>query len=343
MLKNLKYLFILTGFLSASCIFSQSQDSILLKQIDNLDISLNAPPDSSEDLFMNTVSFQSFYDLLSPLGEWIQVPKDEVNADLNDGTGEGNSSIYSSNYTDDDMLFIWKPNVSDAEWKPYTNGRWEYTTHGWLWMSNEAWGPTAYHYGRWWNSPNRGWVWLPGYVWAPAWVRWRVADEHVGWVPLSPRAKWDIEKGITENTYNSKNNDADWVFIEKSGFADDITPSSIISASQNKSLISKSKKITDIRTENERIVNRGPEISDIEKKTGRSIVKKDLKFTRKPNIGMVGENEITVYKGTFKKYDIDKSTGKPNVTGKPKTFKKSNKIKKGVMHRHIRRNIRRRK
>src|SRR5438128_2798787 len=108
MIKNLRYLLIITGFLSSVCIFPQTQDSIILKQIDLIDISLNSPPDSTEDLFLNPVSFQSFYDVLSPLGEWIQVSKDEVNSDLNDGTGEG----YSSNYTDEDVLFIWKPTVS---------------------------------------------------------------------------------------------------------------------------------------------------------------------------------------------------------------------------------------
>lgn len=337
MMRILKYLLILAGFLSVSPAFSQNQDSIILKQIDNIDVSLNSPPDSSEDLYMNSVSFQSFYDLLSPLGEWIQVPKDEIKADLNDGTGEG----YSSYYSDEDVLFIWKPKI-DAGWKPYTNGRWEYTNHGWLWVSHDAWGPATSHYGRWWNSPGRGWVWLPGYTWAPAWVRWRVTDEHVGWVPLSPAAKWNIEKGITDNTYRYKNNESDWVFIEKNKFADDISPSQVISESMNKSLIAKSKKITDIRAENDRIINRGPEVSDIEKKTGKSIIAKDVKFTRHSNGVKVGDDQVTVYKDTFKKYDTDKS-GKPIVTDKPKTFKKSKGIKRGGIRRRIRKKIRRRK
>lgn len=327
----------MAGFTAALSVFSQNQDSILLRQIDNIDVSLNSAPDSTEDLFLNPVSFQSFYDVLSPLGEWIQVSKDEVNSDLSDGNGEGYSSISD----DEDVLFIWKPKV-EAGWKPYTNGRWEYTNHGWLWVSNEAWGPATSHYGRWWNSPGRGWVWLPGYEWAPAWVRWSVTDDHVGWVPLSPRAKWNIEKGITEETYKYKNNDADWVFVEKSKFADDITAASVINSEQNKSIIAKSKKITDLRAENDRIINRGPDVADIERKTGRSIVKKDVKFTREGNISKIGSDHVTVYKGTFKKYEINTLTGKPRVTDRPKVFKKSKRIKKRI-ERHKKRKILRRR
>jgi hypothetical protein len=318
MLKNLKYFFILLFFFCSCSLFSQVQDS-LLKQINNIDVSLNSPPDSNEDLYLNTVSLQSFYDILSPMGEWIQVSKDEIDGDLKDGKGQGYSSLYNG----EDLLFIWRPTGMETDWRPYTNGRWEYTNHGWLWVSYESWGSATYHYGRWWNSPARGWVWLPGYVWAPAWVRWRITDEHIGWVPLTPAASWNIERGITEESYTYRNRDADWVFIEKSKFADDINSSSIVSTSRNSSLVSQSKNVTNIKIENDRIVNNGPEVQDIENKTGRKIIKKDVKFSRDGVKSRVGSNDVTVFKGNFRKYDVNKSTGKPNVTDKPKKFKES--------------------
>jgi len=104
-------------------------------------------------------TFQTFYDALSPLGNWIQT---------------------------DDYGYVWQPNVQDPNWAPYTDGNWVYTDDGWTWNSNEPFGWATYHYGRWVNLDGTGWVWVPGYTWAPAWVSWRYGDGYVGWAPLPP-------------------------------------------------------------------------------------------------------------------------------------------------------------
>ena len=57
-----------------------------------------------------------------------------------------------------------------AGWRPYYYGRWEWTTEGWLWVSDEPFGWATYHYGRWSFDGGLGWFWVPGYQWAPAWV-----------------------------------------------------------------------------------------------------------------------------------------------------------------------------
>lgn len=306
------FVFILLAIPSIT--LSQSEDS-LLKQISEIDVDLDAPVDSEEDLYMNSVSFQSFYDVLSPMGEWIEITKDEIDEDLNEGEGQSFSSLF-----EDGAVYIWKPSV-ESGWKPYMNGRWEYTDHGWLWVSSDKWGNSTYNYGRWWNSPKHGWVWLPGYTWAPAWVRWKVTGNHIGWVALNPKAKWKRDNGITENNYKYTNNNNDWVFVSDNNFAGELSSSSITSSSENKSLINSANDITDIKSENDIIINRGPDVSDVEKRTGKPFRKKKIKFSRDKN-AVIGDDDVVIGRESFKKDKEHK------LKEKPGHYKKNDRVKK---------------
>jgi hypothetical protein len=106
-----------------------------------------------------SISFQTFYNDLSPYGRWT------------------NSRQYGS---------IWTPNV-DAGFQPYsTNGYWEVTEYGNTWVSDYDWGWAPFHYGRWSYDDYSGWFWIPGYEWGPAWVNWRTGGDYYGWAPLGP-------------------------------------------------------------------------------------------------------------------------------------------------------------
>ena len=100
----------------------------------------NAQPGAS-------VSFQVFYDDLSPYGQWIEDP----------------------NYGN-----VWVPSESNG-FRPYdTNGHWVMTEYGNMWVSDYAWGWAPFHYGRWFNHPRRGWCWAPDRVWGSSWVCWQI-------------------------------------------------------------------------------------------------------------------------------------------------------------------------
>ena len=116
------------------------------------------------------VSFDYFYDALLPYGEWIEV------------TGHG---------------FCWRPTDVDADWAPYADGYWAFTDAGWTWVGYEEFAGIVYHYGRWLSVEGEGWCWVPDYEWGPGWVSWRKSDDYVGWAPLSPRAHWQPEIGIS--------------------------------------------------------------------------------------------------------------------------------------------------
>jgi len=82
--------------------------------------------------------------------------------------------------------YVWTPNVYDATWRPYWNGRWAwYPVIGWTWVSYEPWGWCVSRYGRWHWRLGLGWYWIPTARWGPAWVHWYHGYDYYGWSPLS--------------------------------------------------------------------------------------------------------------------------------------------------------------
>lgn len=113
------------------------------------------------------VSF--FYDALAPYGDWIRV---------------------------EPWGWVWTPWDVEPGWRPYTDGRWAWTSLGWTWVSDWPWGWAPFHYGRWTYDAIYGWIWIPGTVWAPAWVAWRSGPGWIGWAPLPPGAHWRVGIGL---------------------------------------------------------------------------------------------------------------------------------------------------
>jgi len=106
-----------------------------------------------------SVSFQFFYDQLTPYGSWVSYPQ---------------------------YGYVWIP-AAGASFRPYlTNGHWIFTDDGWMWASYYDWGWAPFHYGSWILDPGFGWVWVPGYNWAPAWVTWGDYNGYYGWAPVGP-------------------------------------------------------------------------------------------------------------------------------------------------------------
>ncbi len=130
-------------------------------------LALAAPAASRADAYVSTsvgprpVSFDIFYEELSPYGAWVQC---------------------------EPYGWIWMPAGVGVGWQPYTTGYWSYTSAwGYTWYADEVWGWAPFHYGNWIFAPAYGWAWVPGYAWGPAWVSWRYGAGFVGWAPLPPR------------------------------------------------------------------------------------------------------------------------------------------------------------
>ena len=84
----------------------------------------------------------------------------------------------------DSLGQCWRPWVA-ADWRPYTHGRWVWTSLGWTWVAYEPWGYFPHHFGHWAMAPV-GWVWVPGTSYHPANVVWVSAGAWVGWYPRPP-------------------------------------------------------------------------------------------------------------------------------------------------------------
>jgi len=104
-------------------------------------IATSAPAAAQVNVNVN-VGFDTFYDELSPYGDWNYHPR----------WGD-----------------VWRPRRVGADFRPYSRGYWVNTIeYGWTWETEDPWGDIPYHYGRWVMDPYDGWIWVPGYTWTPA-------------------------------------------------------------------------------------------------------------------------------------------------------------------------------
>jgi hypothetical protein len=129
----------------------------------------------------SNISFQVFYDQLSPYGEWVNYPQ---------------------------WGFVWIPDAG-PDFVPYsTEGHWILTDDGWTWISDYSWGWAPFHYGRWDYDQYYGWFWVPGNEWGPAWVTWRTAAGYYGWAPMAPGISISATFGRAYDIHNDH-----WIFV----------------------------------------------------------------------------------------------------------------------------------
>ena len=131
------------------------------------------------------VETATFHERLAPFGRWEHSP----------AYGE-----------------VWVPAGVRAGWRPYSDGRWVLTEHGWTFVSDDPWGWAAWHYGNW-ALTDAGWVWVPGRVWAPAWVSWRYGGGYACWAPAPP-----LRYGVAVYGYGSPA----WVVVRQEHFTQPI-------------------------------------------------------------------------------------------------------------------------
>jgi len=182
--------------------------------------------------------YSVFYERLEPHGTWLETPQ----------FGE-----------------IWQPapRYTPQGWQPYTRGEWTYADVGWTWVSSEPFGWATYHYGRWSNISGRGWCWIPGNQWAPAWVSWRTGRDYVGWAPLPVQAGFrgnrigvniDIEFDSGPSCYN---------FVPNRYFGSSSIYRYVVPRNQNVAIIGNTTNVTNIITDNNVVINQGPNYTSL--------------------------------------------------------------------------------
>ena len=230
-----------------------------------------------------TVSYQSFYDNLSPYGQWINDPQ------------YGN---------------VWVPNEG-GDFRPYgTRGYWVMTDYGNTWVSDDPWGWACYHYGRWTYNPYYGWVWIPGYEWAPAWVSWRYGGGQCGWAPLGP----GVEIGATYGCPDSW-----WVFVGPEYMYRPNCISYWRGPSYNGGYIRQTTFINNYYRDNGTQVryNYGPRAEQITAVTHQPVQVYHVNQSNRPGAASVGGNSVSIYRPAINRATV--SSARPaNVIQAPK-------------------------
>ena len=191
--------------------------------------------------------YPTFYRSLRPYGEWI----------------------------DCSYGHVWRPTVVRHEWRPYSNGRWVWTDYGWYWMSYDPFGWAVFHYGRWEYDSYYGWIWVPDNVWGPAWVEWRYNDSYIGWAPLTLSASFSVNYGVTL-THGWVAPVHYWNFIPCNQFTSTHIIDYVQPVSQTQRFFGSTRGVTNIRMENNRVVNHGVDVAFVEKKANTHIRRLDI-------------------------------------------------------------------
>lgn len=212
-----------------------------------------------------SINFQTFYDQLSPYGEWIDYPE---------------------------YGYTWRPRVG-SDFRPYaTNGHWVYTNeYDWMWNSGYEWGWAPFHYGRWFYDPLYGWLWVPGYDWSPAWVTWRGGGDYYGWAPIRPGISISIGFGSYNPPYDY------WTFAPSRYMTSRYIGRYYYPYRNNVTIINKTTIINNYGDRGRRssyYVN-GPRRTDVERYTGR-ISAVSVRSSDKPGRATLSRNSVSVYR-----------------------------------------------
>ncbi len=204
------------------------------------------------------ISFQTFYDELSPYGQWIE--------DYNYG-------------------YMWIPHVN-RNFQPYaSDGYWTMTNYGNTWVSNYSWGWAPFHYGRWLYDDFLGWAGIPGYEWAPAWVSWRSGGGYYGWAPLGPRMRVNVNINIPWSH---------WTFLPQRHMYGRSMHSYYNRGNRN--FYQQTTIINNTNIYNNNTYYSGPSARDVERSTGRKVSVRNVTNSGRAGRTSVSNRSVNVYR-----------------------------------------------
>lgn len=239
-----------------------------------------------------------FYDYLSPHGIWVNQPP---------------------------YGHVWIPYNVGYGWRPYTNGRWIWSSNGWTWVSFYDWGWAPFHYGRWGWDYSLGWYWVPGSLWGPAWVSWRFGSVHIGWAPLSPDTVYTLGVGVERLPYPIP--DTLWIFVDGRYFFHSGIHQYALPVERNYTIIKKTMIKTNIVQRNKLVVNQGVDVETVSRMTNRKVSKYMLENMDEPGAPKVRTDAVGVYRPRFRM----------NESARPETVVKKSEAKEKVIRTRIKR------
>lgn len=280
------------------------------------------------------VDYKEFYDELSPHGEWIKVDANELGIDLENGTKAGESGSILNDligvktaHADDfgfGMFFVWRPNPNLAVsvvageapvYVPYVNGRWVYTDAGWYFMAPTPYEEITVHYGRWVWHPYMGWVWIPGRVWAPSWVEWRVSPTYIAWAPLPPSV-YIVNYYVNPIVIHEDR----YIVVERRYFCEPhvYKHSFFYKHHKHKFKFHDMSRPDGIMVVDNKVINRGPDVFDIERSAGNKIEQVSINKVSDRKDVKYSDKEYSVYSPKFDR--VKNSENRKEPVSKPDKF-----------------------
>ena len=271
----MKKIFWIVSLIAASSTWGFAQDQDRYNDNSSDDVYYNDNTSYEQQANNDDMSYQTFYDQLSPYGSWIDYP------------GYG---------------YVWVPQAN-AGFSPYMNdGHWVYTEFGWTWVSDYQWGWATFHYGRWFQDPAYGgWLWIPGHEWAPAWVTWGQYEGYYCWAPVGPRdyinGHWGY--GNYEHHWNCLPRGR----MGETGISRYVVSNTVVNHDR-KEFEHKVTVIHNVNTYNRTVYNSGPKAEDVQRVTGHPVQRITVSQVSKPQATAVRGDKVEVYRPT-----ISRNTG----------------------------------
>ena len=226
------------------------------------------------------VSFEVFYNELSPYGEWVDHP------------GYG---------------YVWIP-LTGPDFAPYSSdGHWVLTNYGWTWVSDYSWGWAPFHYGRWDYDDYYGWFWVPDNEWGPAWVSWRRSPSYYGWAPMRPGISLSVSFGRQYTVPNER-----WIFVRNRDISRPDISHYYINRTNNNTIIRNSSLINRTYTDQNRHSTyvSGPDRADVQKITGRTIQPVAIHDNDRPSQTLIND-QLHLYRPQVQKTSANGQTPAP--------------------------------
>lgn len=218
-----------------------------------------------------SISVQTFYNELSPYGDWIYSP---------------------------DYGYVWRPYFDYYDnFRPYSSaGHWVNTAYGWNWVSDYEWGWATFHYGRWYFDDYLGWMWIPGYEWAPSWVTWGYYGDYYGWAPMGPNGYANNTGWIAPDPW--------WTFVPRRHFCSSNWNNYIYDRHVQVNNIT---YITNVYNYNDNSYNSttnwyyGPRVSEVERYTNTRVRQMQVVESDRPVNRISGNSRLEVYRPRVEK------------------------------------------
>jgi hypothetical protein len=221
-----------------------------------------------------TVDLGFFYDDLSPYGHWVDRPQ---------------------------YGWVWTPRAVASTWRPYQNGHWAWTDEGWIWITDEPYGWATYHYGRWYDDPDYGWSWVPGNDYAPAWVSWQEGGDYIGWAPLPPSVQFSagpLTVSLAPDAY---------LFVPTRHFLDSRPFQYAVPRQDCERVYRQTHSFTEYQVVNQRIVNRGVPVDQIQRVVGRPVPRyqvAEMSAAQRHQGARISGNRLTVFRPEVQKAQV---------------------------------------